>query len=212
MKPSVAITVLGLAGLCLASCDSPGSFTETTAPTAPTIAPLTPGQGPFMGGSHHHHAAAVGGGGGITVLSADVNAQLNELRRFVAPFHNFDQAVASGYSVAAPGPGVCISDPIRGGMGFHYTHRDRDLITDGRVNLMEPEFLVYAPKPNGGVKFAALDYFVPYNTWSSSSPPALLGQSFAREDGFQAYVLHIWLFWHNPAGMFENYNPEVPLC
>jgi len=97
-------------------------------------------------------------------------------------------------------------------MGFHYTHRDRDLITDGRVNLMEPEFLVYAPKPNGGVKFAALDYFVPYNTWSSSSPPALLGQSFAREDGFQAYVLHIWLFWHNPAGMFENYNPEVPLC
>jgi hypothetical protein len=211
MKPSAVISLLGLASLCLASCDSPGSSTATPGPTAPTIAPLTPGQGPFMGGSHQH-TAAVGGGGGFTALNANANAQLDELRRFVAPFHNFDKAVASGYSVPAPGPGVCISDPTRGGMGFHYTLSGRDLIGDGRVDLMEPEFLVYAPKPNGGVKFAALDYFVPYNTWSSPQPPELLGQSFAREDGFQAYVLHIWLFWHNPAGLFENYNPEVPLC
>jgi len=211
MRPSAVTTLLGLASLCLASCDSPGSSTPTTGPSAPTILPLTPGQGPFTGGSHQH-TAAVGGNGGITALSANVNAELDELRRFVAPFHNFNKAVAAGYSVPAPGPGVCISDPTRGGMGFHYTLSGRDLISDGRVDLMEPEFLVYAPTPNGGVKFAALDYFVPYNTWSSPQPPELLGQPFAREDGFQAYVLHIWLFWHNPAGMFENYNPEVPLC
>ena len=209
MKPLAVIASLGLASLCLASCDSTGSSTATV-PTAPTIAPLTRPQGPFTAESHQH--TAVVGGGEITVLSADANAQLNELRRFVAPFHNFDNAVAAGYSVPAPGPGVCISHPTRGGMGFHYTHRDRDLINDGRVDLLEPEFLVYAPKPNGGVKFAALDYFVPYNTWSSPEPPALLGHSFVREDAFQAYVMHIWLFWHNPAVMFENYNPEVPLC
>ena len=40
-------------------------------------------------------------------------------------------------------------------MGFHYTDSGKDLVNDGRVDLMEPEFLVYAPKKNGGVKFSA---------------------------------------------------------
>ena len=62
------------------------------------------------------------------------------------------------------------------------------------------------------MKFAALDYFVPYTTWTQTEPPSLLGVPFQREDGFQAFVLHIWLYWHNPAGFFENYNPSVPLC
>jgi hypothetical protein len=210
MNYSAAITLLAFSSLCLA-CDSTGSSNAVTAPSALTIAPQAPGQGPLMGDTHQH-TAAVQGNGGIEFLSANVNAQLDELRRLVAPFHNIEKAVAYGYKVPAPEPGACISDRIRGGMGFHYTLEGRDLINDGRVDLLEPEFLVYAPKPNGGVKFAALDYFVPYNTWSSPEPPALLGRSFAREDGFQAYLMHIWLFWHNPAGMFENYNPEVPLC
>lgn len=29
---------------------------------------------------------------------------------------------------------------------------------------------------------------------------------------FQAWVIHIWPWWHNPDGIFENYNPTVPLC
>ena len=80
------------------------------------------------------------------------------------------------------------------------------------MNLLEPEFLVYAPKENGGVNSAPSTISCPTTTWSQAEPPSLLGVPFAREDGFQAYVLHIWLYWHNPAGMFENYNPEVPLC
>ena len=127
-------------------------------------------------------------------------------------FDNFDKALEYGYNVAAPAQGVCISDPVRGGMGFHYTRGDKDLIGDGVVNLLEPEFLVYAPKPNGGVKFAGLDYFVPYDTWPHAEPPSLVGVTFQREDAFQAFVMHIWLYWHNPAGLFENYNPSVPLC
>jgi hypothetical protein len=213
MKLMLVVGIIGGATLWVAACDAPGATNAATGPSAPMTTPLTPGQGPLIGtAAHDHHSASVVGSRGIAPLSANQNSQLNELRQFVAPFHNFDKAVEAGYNIPAPGPGVCISHPTRGGMGFHYTYAHRDLISDGRVNLLEPEFLVYAPKPNGGVKFAALDYFVPYNTWSSPEPPALLGVPFAREDDFQAYVLHIWLFWHNPAGMFENYNPEVPLC
>ena len=117
-----------------------------------------------------------------------------------------------GYSVAAPAEGVCISDPARGGMGYHDTRADKDLIGDGVVNLLEPEFIVYSPKPNGGVKLSAVDYFVPYTTWAHAEPPSLLGVPFVAEDGFQAWVLHIWAFWPNPIGIFQNYNPAVPLC
>jgi hypothetical protein len=160
-----------------------------------------------QGASHASHGAH-----SSAALAPDVSRQIAELRRLLAPFHNFDKAVEAGYSVAAPAPGVCISDPVRGGMGFHYTRADKDLVGDGTVSLFEPEFIVYSPMQNGGVRLSAVDYFVPYTTWTSSEPPSLLGVPFAREDAFQAYVLHIWAFWPNPAGIFENFNPDVPQC
>ena len=181
---------------------------NSTAPTAPTVLSAPRDQAASLTGmgSGHHHAAAVG------ELGPDVLQGIAEVRRFLAPFHNFDKAVEYGYSVAAPAPGVCISDPARGGMGYHYTRGDRDLIGDGVVNLLEPEFIVYAPDGRGGVRLSAVDYFVPYSTWPHAEPPSLLGVPFAREDGFQAYVLHIWAFWPNQAGIFEKYKPDVPLC
>jgi hypothetical protein len=198
--------VLGLAGfLGFIGCtaDTPSAPSEI----GPTSKPFSE-QPPASTHTHHgSHAAAAG-----VALSADANQQIAQLRRLIAPFHNFDKAVEFGYSVPAPGPGVCISDPARGGMGFHYTLANKDLINDGVVSLLEPEFIVYSPQPNGGVRLSAVDYFVPYTTWPHTEPPSLLGVPFAREDGFQAYVLHIWAFWPNPAGMFENYNPDVPLC
>jgi hypothetical protein len=147
-----------------------------------------------------------------TALGADVNREIAQLRRFLAPFHDLEKAIEFGYDTPSPAPGVCISDPARGGMGYHYTMSSRDLVTDGEVSLLEPEFLVYSPQEQGGVRLSAVDYFVPYDTWTDAEPPSLLGVPFHAEDGFQAWVLHIWAFWPNPAGMFENYNPDVPLC
>jgi hypothetical protein len=204
MKRAIFAVALGLS-LTVAACDS-------TAPSG--VSPTAPSTVAGAAAAHAHHGASTGASPARAELkmTPEVSQQLDELRRMTAPFHNFDQAVAAGYSIPAPAAGVCISDPIRGGMGFHYTNANKDLINDGVVNLLEPEFLVYAPKDNGGVKFAALDYFVPYNTWTQAAPPSLLGVDFQREDGFQAYVMHIWLYWHNPAGIFQNYNPSVPQC
>ena len=187
--------------LLLVSCDS----APPTAPRQVAVGPL-PGAAAVGPSASHHHA-------GVTAAdTADVQRGIAEVRRFLAPFHNFDKAVEYGYSVPAPAPGVCISDPVRGGMGYHYTRADKDLIGDGVVNLLEPEFLVYSPERNGGVRLSAVDYFVPYTTWPHAEPPSLLGVPFVAEEGFQAYVLHIWAFWPNPDGIFENYNRDVPLC
>ncbi|HSL71957.1 MAG TPA: hypothetical protein VK864_17035 [Longimicrobiales bacterium] len=150
-------------------------------------------------GAHHPH---------FSQASPEINQRLDSLRMLVAPFHNFDKAVAAGYSVGVG----CVSDPVLGGMGYHYTRADKDLINDGVVNLLEPEFLVYAPRKGGPPKFSALDYFVPYNTWTSPEPPTLLGVPFMREDRFQAWVIHVWLYWNNPDGIFSNYNRDVPQC
>jgi len=213
MMRAMLSLIVGFSTVTIAGCDStarhavvPTAATGVSGDAAPNLAPLASAHA-------HHGVSAVAGSRKIELqLTPEVSQQLADLRKLTAPFHNFDKAVEYGYSIPAPGPGVCISDPVRGGMGFHYTYSKKDLIGDGEVNLLEPEFLVYAPKTNGGLKFSALDYFVPYGTWSQAEPPSLLGVPFAREDAFQAYVLHIWLYWHNPAGMFENYNPEVPLC
>jgi hypothetical protein len=84
---------------------------------------------------------------------------------------------------------------------------------DAEVNLLEPEFIVYSPTKNGGMRLSAADYFVPYAfVPRDADPPTLLGVPFAQEDAFGAWVLHIWAFWPNPAGMFENFNPDVPPC
>jgi hypothetical protein len=184
-------------------------------PTVPSDARVA-GAAPLdaAGAAHAAHAshAVPNGAAQPEALSAEVNQQIARLRAFLAPFHNFDKAVEFGYSVPVPGEGVCISDPERGGMGYHYTLANKDLVGDGVVNLLEPEFLVYSPKPNGGVRLSAVDYFVPYDTWPYAEPPSLLGVPFQREDAFGAYVMHIWAFWPNPAGIFENFNPDVPLC
>lgn len=201
-----APAALGLAALIvsLAACES------SSTPTAPTSAGAlaasdAPGAPPAPASHAGSHPVNAG-----TALAAETSQQIAELRRFMAPFHNFEKAVEAGYSVPAPGPGICLSDPVRGGMGYHYT-KETNLV-DGVVNLLEPEFIVYSPTTNGGVRLSSADYFVPYSAWSGSEPPSLLGVPFAREDALQAYVLHIWAFWPNPAGMFENYNPDVPLC
>jgi hypothetical protein len=192
--------------VCLTACDAaaPAGPSGVPATHAPSGVPA-----PSTGTAAHTHT---GGPSTAAALGADVNQQIAQLRRLMAPFHNFEKAVEYGYDTPAPGPGVCLSDPARGGMGYHYTMSKKDLVSDGVVNLLEPEFIVYSPMPNGGVRLSSADYFVPYATWSSPEPPTLLGVPFAREDALNAYVLHIWAFWPNPAGMFENFNPDVPLC
>jgi hypothetical protein len=183
------------------ACQGPAA----TAPTA--TVPASPPAAAFFTSPHSGHGGSV-----AAALGPEVQQKIAELRQLLAPFHNLEKATEYGYDTAAPAPGVCLSDPVRGGMGFHYTMSSRDLIGDGQVTLLEPEFIVYSPQSNGGTRLSAVDYFVPYNTWTQAEPPSLLGVPFAREDAFSAYVMHIWAFWPNPAGMFENYNPDVPQC
>ena len=44
---------------------------------------------------------------------------------------------------------------------------------------------------------------------SETEPPSLYGRAFHRNEAFGLWVLHVWHFRHNPAGMFMDWNPTV---
>jgi hypothetical protein len=44
------------------------------------------------------------------------------------------------------------------------------------------------------------------------TPPSLNGVSLHLEPSLGVYILHIWAWRNNPAGLFEDFNPAVPLC
>ena len=98
-------------------------------------------------------------------------------------------------------------DEKLGGMGFHY---GKASAIDAVVNPLEPEALLYEPQKNGRLRLVAVEFLVPYALVSRDGPaPRAFGQDFIRNDGFELWTLHAWIFKHNPAGMFASWNPKV---
>jgi len=185
--------------LIVAACErgappSPTSVTSSALATQPVSGPV--------GSSAHQHPNVE--------LTADVQQQIAALHPLFAKYHNLDKAIGDGYEFVGP----CVADPVLGGMGDHYSlNAEIDFGRgDGTYALDEPQYLVYAPQRNGDRRLAALDYTVPYEKWTSVEPPSFFGIPFTRNDGFKVWMFHIWLFEHNPAGMFANFNPTVPQC
>ena len=163
----------------------------------------------------HAHAAAKNHGHESELTKSELNKLIAQLRRFSAPFHNLEKAEEYGYTVVVG----CVDERIvlgtdaesPRGMGYHITRGDKDIINDGTVDAFEPEFLVYGKDPKTGkMRLGAFDYFVPGS--EEDPPPVVLGIPMHWSDAFQGWVLHSWHFWHNPDGMFMDFNPSVPLC
>lgn len=142
------------------------------------------------------------------VAAGDLEAELAMVRRATAPFHRVEAALAAGHHLV-PGIDYCWEDPDFGGMGYHYVNTDR---LDTEVNALEPETLVYAPGPNGQLQLGAVEYVVPAPAWDAEGHaelPSVLGQTFHYSPKTDKYILHAWIWRHNPEGIFEDWNPEV---
>ena len=157
---------------------------------------------------------------GSTVLAAPVpQDELAAVRRATAQFHRVEVAVAAGYELGyVNGSGVriiagCISHPTAGAMGYHYFNKE--LIDDLVVDPLKPEGLVYAPAADGGLKLVAVEYVVPgpgSNPPGVSVAPTVFGMPMhilVPPPGPGFYIHHAWIWSHDPAGMFADWNPEV---
>lgn len=154
----------------------------------------------------------------------EIQRTIAELRRWSASFHDLEAAGDAGYTVNLG----CIDETLLGvpaatarGMGYHVTRGDVDLINDGVVDIRTPELLVYAPHVRdaewpkaerlGKARLVGFDYYLP-DPERVLQPPEFFGEPFNYSEAFQGWVRHIYLWGHNPEGMFEDYNAAVPLC
>jgi hypothetical protein len=96
--------------------------------------------------------------------------------------------------------------------------------TDGVIDPMRPEVLVYEPTSDGGRTLVGIEYLVFKQAWEAAgntAPPSVGGQEFylmaddpATEmdeaHGFEPhYELHVWTHRPNPSGLFAEWNPAV---
>lgn len=145
------------------------------------------------------------------MTDADFRGLIHDVREATTQYHDLDTALDAGY-------GKFLDCFIHGedmGMGQHYVNGD--LAGDDVLDPLQPEALVYEPLGDGEMTLVAFEYLVFASVWdpnnSGREAPTLFGQTFTLKttipDTPPVWTLHIWLWTHNPDGMFADYNPLV---
>lgn len=143
-------------------------------------------------------AGSTAASAGSSALSQD----LATLKRALAAFHDIDKAMAAGWDTQVT---PCLTLAGVGGQGFHYGNTD---LIDGAITPLQPELLLYEPRGNS-LHLTGVEYIIPFTAWTDTSPPALYGETFHRNEALGLWVLHVWLWKPNPDGIFADWNPNV---
>jgi hypothetical protein len=138
------------------------------------------------------------------------NQLVATIREATARYHRVDAALADGYVLASE----CEAIPD-GGIGVHYR---KSALFDVVVDPAQPELLVYEPQQNDDLRLVAVAFVVPAAPWdpTHSAPPLLDEQVFEDKripdwssPPFPTYELHVWVWQHNPSGIYATTNPTV---
>jgi hypothetical protein len=172
-------------------------------------------------------AAASGRG----ALGSDFLAELAQVRRTTARYHDIDAAMADGYTVWSPDPyapnATCPSSPA-GNMGYHLVNVSLrggaadPAAGDVVIDPLHPEMLLYERRADGQMHLVGVEYIVFQAAWervygAGAAPPELFGETFpfsthtfvAGGPSIPHYELHIWLWTSNPLGLIGPWNPTV---
>lgn len=168
---------------------------------------------------------------------AELARDLAKIRKATERFRDINVAFAEGYVI--PPPGECVDaaheglPPQLGGMGVHVVRPDLLGITsvsprvDGvgiHTDFTTPSVLVYEPQADGSMTLVAVENLVFAAAWhaaGNAQPPSFHGNQYYtmvdnpatpadEAHGFMPhYELHIWLYRHNPSGLFAQFNPRT---
>jgi len=155
--------------------------------------------------------------------------ELAAVRNATAPFHDAALAAAAGYRFGEP----CMQSSA-GAMGIHASNPA--LIADGAIDPLRPEVLLYLPKADGTLRLIGVEYVqfvrlrnpdtLNFQFWVNTSPwpatyqvvtptPELFGHTFEGPMAGHTrtmpwhWDLHVWIWAHNPDGMFAQWNPSL---
>lgn len=149
------------------------------------------------------------GSAAIALAAGGGQSDLARVKGAVAKYHTTAAAESAGWGLV-DGLDHCFENPGVGGMGVHYINLS--LLANTDLDPKQPEALVYQHQPNGNLHLGAVEYIVPADLWEAEGhdgPPELLGQHLHLNEALGVYVLHAWIFTKNPAGTFEDWNPDV---
>ena len=170
-------------------------------------------------------AAAIAAASALLLAAAQVPAMARSgddiaaVRAATVQFKSVAAAEDAGYTRLVDAAGIACIDNPAGGMGIHYVNIR--LVLDPSFNPTTPEVLVYEPDNHGNLNLVAVEYVAFEADWVGESPPVLFGEHFHRMAGAGEsepqnryglpafYELHLWLWKHNPSGMFQDWNPKV---
>ena len=130
---------------------------------------------------------------------------LATVRAATAKYRQVDAAIADGYIRIS----ACVADE-----GIHYL---KPALVNGVLDPAQPEHLLYEELPNGKLRLAGVEYVIVSAAWdrNNSTAPLLGDQPFLdrRVPPFGApfpnYALFVWVWTHNPNGMYTQLNPQV---
>lgn len=137
---------------------------------------------------------------------------LADVRRATVRYQDPAAAMADGYRSTDH----CIEHPELGGMGMHFVNPI--LLSDPALDPTRPEILLYEPLPGGRLRLVAVEWFaadLDQDLTTDGGRPSLFGVPFdgpmaGHDPGMPAHFdLHAWVWKHNPAGMFNPWNPRV---
>jgi hypothetical protein len=137
---------------------------------------------------------------------------LAAVRQATVGFHELAAAEAAGYGEFY----ICTDNEAeRAAMGQHYADVSR--VVDPTIDPLDPEVLIYEPKPGGGYRLVGVEYVVFAADWDAlhGDPPSLFGKRFTKilagnRYGLpDFYQLHAWIWKGNPRGVFDDWNSNV---
>ena len=138
-----------------------------------------------------------------TLPRTETGGAITTLQRVTARYHDLEVAKADTFVLLHE----CESRPGEGPVGIVYVNLAR--LMDGVIDPSTPDALIYEPRRNGRPRLVGVEFAVPYALWPQQEAPEFLGATFQREDEFQVFALHAWVWRHNPEGLFAESNPNV---
>ncbi|MGH3739965.1 MAG: hypothetical protein ACRDT1_01370, partial [Micromonosporaceae bacterium] len=137
--------------------------------------------------------------------------QLRKVRAATEKYQNYQTALADGYH--KPDPWVCYESE-KGAMGYHHLMTSR---VDNEFDITKPELMIYMPNKKGTLELVAVEYMQPdadQDLGTDEDRPSLFGgvefdgPMEGHEPGMpRHYDLHVWIYKHNPNGVFNQWNP-----
>jgi hypothetical protein len=148
----------------------------------------------------------------VPLAIASAANPLASVRQATVRYHDLSVAEDAGYGLFYE---CTDNEGLRAAMGQHFADVSR--VVDPAIDPLDPEVLVYEPRPNGTYRLVAVEYVVFKADWDAlhANPPQLFGRTFTAVPAGNRYglpdfyELHVWVWKGNPRGVFDDWNPTV---